>query len=231
MDSPEALLKRLLEAAQADSRADLARRLGIRPHSVYPAVKRGKIPPAWLLKIAERFNISVDWLLTGQGDMELRGPGPEAPAPAPEAGTAEALRTDYIFIPVYNVQAEAGAGRVPDYEEIVDLLAFKKSWIRQALGARPEDLYLIYIEGDSMEPTLRAGDIVLVHRGRGGPVRDGIHVVRISDSILVKRLQALPGGLIKVISDNPAFESFTIGPDHEHELGVIGRVVWAGRRL
>jgi len=56
--------------------------------------------------------------------------------------------------------------------------------------------------------------------------------VRLDDSLLVKRLQRLPGGQIKVISDNTSFEAFTVPVEKlDGEFSIIGTVVWAGRRF
>lgn len=40
--------------------------------------------------------------------------------------------------------------------------------------------------------------------------REGVYVLRMDSALLVKQLQRLPGGMIKVISRNPAYEPFTI---------------------
>jgi hypothetical protein len=55
-----------------------------------------------------------------------------------------------------------------------------------------------------MEPTLRDSDEILVDR-TPRPLRAGIHVIRVDDVLLVKRLEAGAAGMIRVISDNPAY--------------------------
>jgi phage repressor protein C with HTH and peptisase S24 domain len=141
---------------------------------------------------------------------------------------------DYVAIPLYNgVKAAAGPGAIIEHEHPDDMLMFKESWVRHELGARPKDLYLIRVSGDSMEPTLRAGDVILINRQATQPDREGVYILRMNGMLLVKRLQALPGGMIRVISDNAAFTSFDVtrGELDGEEMSVIGRVVWVGRRL
>ena len=78
-----------------------------------------------------------------------------------------------------------------------------------------------------MEPLLRAGDEVLVDRS-DRPFRDGIHVVRLEDTLLVKRVAAQGGGRLSLLSQNLAY------PPIEVEAGnieIIGRVVWKSGRL
>jgi phage repressor protein C with HTH and peptisase S24 domain len=147
---------------------------------------------------------------------------------------AEQAVTDYVAIPLYNgVHAAAGAGAVVEHERPDDMLMFKESWVRHELGASPKDLYLIRVSGDSMEPTLRAGDVILVNRRATKPDREGVYILRLNGMLVVKRLQAMPGGRVRIISDNAAFTSFDVT---NAELGgsdirVIGRVVWIGRRI
>lgn len=110
---------------------------------------------------------------------------------------------------------------------------FKEDWIRFELGAKPADLCLIRVSGDSMEPTLRAGDVILVDTRARHPDREGIYILRMDGMLLVKRIQAMPGSQLQVSSDNAAFAPWTIKLAElaEADLAIIGRVVWSGRRL
>ena len=138
------------------------------------------------------------------------------------------------FIPnTDDIRAAAGAGAHNGQVELADdAMMFKDDWIRLELGARPENLCLIRVSGDSMEPTLRAGDVILIDRSAGRPDREGIYVLRLEDALLVKRLQLVPGGTIKVTSDNAAFEPWTINRSSPPpDLTIIGRVIWSGRRF
>lgn len=139
----------------------------------------------------------------------------------------------YVTIPLLEIKAAAGGGSLIEHERAVEALHFRKDWVRSELNAAPADLRLIYIHGDSMEPTLHAGDVILLNMREHQVARDGIYVLRIDGSLLVKRLQRLPGGGLMVISDNPAYQAFQIkAPEFtEHDISFIGRVVWVGRRI
>jgi phage repressor protein C with HTH and peptisase S24 domain len=78
-----------------------------------------------------------------------------------------------------------------------------------------------------MEGTLRDGDEILVDRTLR-PLRDGIHVVRTGDALLVKRLDTGRPGVVALVSDNPAYRTIELPPE---EVQVIGRVVWKSGRL
>ena len=49
--------------------ADLAKFLGIKSQTVSGVKKRGSFPVEWAFRIAQAYNLSTDWLLTGQGNM------------------------------------------------------------------------------------------------------------------------------------------------------------------
>ncbi len=210
---------------------DAAARLGLSP-STYQNYERGTRRPdtdGWEAFV--RGGINANWLLTGEGEMLLA----DVPHGMHEATvmTAEGALTGYVALPLYNdIHAAAGHGAVVDHERPDDALMFQESWIRHELGARPDDLCLIRVSGDSMEPTLRAGDVILVNRQACRPDREGIYILRVGDMLLVKRLQALPGGQVKITSDNAAFDSWMINlSDPGGDVVIVGRVVWSGRRL
>lgn len=143
----------------------------------------------------------------------------------------ETVSGGLVHIPLYNVAAAAGNGAFVGHEEKVDDLAFKADWIRNTLKSNPKDLSLIHVDGNSMTPVLNPDDIILIDQSDNTAKRDGIYVIRINDSLLVKRLQHLPNSSIKVISENMAYEPFTINlQDESNDLGIIGRVVWSGQR-
>ena len=92
-------------------------------------------------------------------------------------------------------------------------------------------LSIIRVEGDSMAPTLNAGDDILVDLGDCDErLRDGIYVLRADDALVVKRLALHPAGRRATVqSDNPAYPDW---PDCSiDDLHCIGRVIWAGRKL
>lgn len=175
--------------------------------------------------------ISANWLLTGEGAM-LLADSQDRPAPPAQHVVEERAQPGYMAVPVYDVRAAAGSGAMVEAEEVVDFLHFKQEWIRAELHAQPADLSLIYVDGESMEPMLRPGDVILINRSDQAVTREGIYVLRMDGALLVKRLQRKPGGVIKVSSDNPAYDPFEVKPDQATaDFAVIGRVVWSGRRM
>lgn len=133
---------------------------------------------------------------------------------------------DWADIPRLPLGASAGPGTLATDLAPVDRLRFSARWLRQQ-GLEPEMLSVIEVEGDSMEPTLRDGDEILVDRSQR-PLRSGLHVIRLDDVLLVKRLEPGPAGTLRVISDNPAYARME---RPMAEVSVLGRVVWKGGRI
>ena len=133
---------------------------------------------------------------------------------------------DWVDVPRLSIGASAGPGALPDGEDVFGTIRFSPRWLR-SMGLRPEMLSAIVVSGDSMEPVLRDGDEILVDRD-WRPLRDGIHVVRLDDTVLVKRLEAGRAGRIALLSDNPAYRPIECDLQ---EIEVIGRVVWKGGRI
>ncbi len=209
----------------------LANIAGLSASQIYRIIAGSQTKVETITRIARAARVSLNWLATGEGPREQLIEAADWSVREPGA--------DYAYLPLYNVAAAAGHGAVIEHEEVVNALAFKKEWIHNTLHASPGDLYLIYVQGDSMEPALRAGDVILVNRNCSHAQHDGVFVLVMDGTLLVKRLQTLPGGRVRVSSDNPAYQPFelqksSLYPENQPENdgpGIIGRVVWAGRRM
>lgn len=128
------------------------------------------------------------------------------------------------------VEASAGPGALDADEQSAAAVGFDPRWLRRITGGS-DDLSIIEVRGDSMSPTLDDGDEILVDGSMAARrVRDGIYVLRMDGALLVKRLSPDPAGRrIAVRSDNPAYPSWEdCAPD---SIDLVGRVVWAGRRI
>ncbi|MFN5084067.1 MAG: helix-turn-helix transcriptional regulator [Novosphingobium sp.] len=129
-------------------------------------------------------------------------------------------------LPRLPLGASAGPGALALEEQPIGAFRFSARWLREQ-GLDSRMLSAIRVEGDSMEGTLRDGDEILVDRSPR-PLRDGIHVVRTGEALLVKRVDLGRPGTITLVSDNPAYRPIELPPE---EVQVIGRVVWKSGRL
>lgn len=156
-----------------------------------------------------------------------------AETPLPEGSDHDALDGRYAYIPQYDAKAAAGLGSENPHVEIRSTLAFKREWLR-VKGAKPDQLIVIYAEGESMWPTINDGDVLLVDRSRIDPVDGQVFVLAGSDGAIVKRLIQGPLGQWVLRSDNKDKVEY---PDRYHlrsngnEHRIIGKVIWRGGDL
>lgn len=208
-EEPRAALARLI-VENGDDFAGLSKLVGRNPTYIQQFIRRGspkKLPEEERGILARYFGV----------DESLLG--------GPAAGVT---KTGIRLIPKLSVGASAGSGAIPDRETLAGKIGFDEKWLRKQ-GLDPSKLSLIQVDGDSMSPTLKHGDDIMVDNRAVAAVRDGIHVIRLDDVLMVKRLASGPGGRISVLSDNPAYPGW---PDVDGAaVTVLGRVVWAGRRL
>ncbi len=172
--------------------------------------------------------VRLEWLATGEGPMR-EGEEPAAtryPAmgetPAPQA-------QGFVFVPRFDIRASAGPGLFNDHEQVVDHLAFRAAWVRRTLGVDPHNLVLITAMGDSMEPTIRDGDLLLIDTSVRHVLDDAIYVIAKGDALVVKRLHQFFGGAVLIKGDNPLYPEETLQGDELQALQVAGRVRWIGR--
>ncbi|WP_341208499.1 S24 family peptidase [uncultured Sphingomonas sp.] len=131
-----------------------------------------------------------------------------------------------VAVPWLAVQAAAGAGQIPD-EQVLRRERLPRAALRGA-GVAPEAASVIAVTGDSMAPTLKDGDRLLVDaRARRVASGGGIYVVRRGEAVVVKRLVPAAGA-IEIRSDNPLWPVERVLPD---EIAVIGRATLLLRRL
>ncbi len=214
IDDARATLQRLC-AERGESLAGLSRLLGRNDAYIQQYLRKGtprRLPERERQILARYFSIA-DSMLGGPGGEGDRGAG--------------------ALVPIRRsaVRASAGAGTIGEDESARPYFAFDPLWLRALTATPSERLTMIRVEGDSMAPTLAAGDDILIdHADLADGLRDGIYVLRVDEALLVKRLAIHPfGGRVSVQSDNPAYPDW---PDRAlDELHCIGRVIWAGRRL
>lgn len=131
-----------------------------------------------------------------------------------------------------DVRASAGAGAVNEgLEEVKQVWYFHDSIIRHEFRARTNDLRMITIDGDSMEPLLGSGDRILIDTSQRVPAPPGIFVIWDGLGLVAKRIEHEPNSeppKVTIKSVNPEYQSYERLAEEVH---IIGRVVWAAKRL
>jgi phage repressor protein C with HTH and peptisase S24 domain len=90
---------------------------------------------------------------------------------------------------------------------------------------------MITVDGDSMEPLLSSGDRILIDTSQRVPVPPGIFVIWDGMGLVAKRVEHIPNSeppKVVINSVNPEYQAYERIAE---EVNVVGRVVWAARRL
>ena len=131
-----------------------------------------------------------------------------------------------VSVPVMSTKAAMGDGELQPTEEVVlSELILSQGWLDARFGKRSASLRFIYAVGDSMEPTIAHGAILLVDTSvrEAGP--DGIYVLETGGFLYVKRVRNSFSGGHEISSDNPVVKTVdSLGGSKP--VQVLGRVVW-----
>ena len=129
-------------------------------------------------------------------------------------------------IPVHRLQSAAGGGAVDLDETIKTFAYFRQEWLSKK-GLTSSQCSIINVAGESMEPTLPDGCVILLDRNRTRRRRGHIFVVRTEDGLIVKKAGKDKDGGWQLVSDHPSWKPVP-WPDGAE---VIGEVKWMAREL
>lgn len=180
----------------------------------------GKAIPTFhsITELAAACDVSLDWLAYN-ADISSDGPN---------------ISSDALYsIPRYDVEASAGNGALVEVENVEDHFTVSKDWLAK-IAPNDAKVGIIEARGDSMEPTIQDGDIMMInfnitskHVSVGG-----VFVISVNGNLLVKRLQVMTSGDIKVISDNDLYEPELISAEFlDESVTVHAQVIWSGGKI
>ena len=206
----------------------LARATGVSP-SAFRKWLRGDAEPSRerLVALARAAGVPAGWLASGDGPAPLiQGAATTSRA----RGTAAPLddrieREDFVILPKRPEAAAAGS-ESPPQPHVAEFIAFRRDWVRTTLGIEPDQLLVEIALGESMQPGIQDGDLLLVDTTDNRFKSFGVYVVEISGERLVKRVQPKLDGSLSLISDNHAYEVERIPPEKAGTVHIVGRVLW-----
>lgn len=149
---------------------------------------------------------------------------------SPQSNVSKEIPLDEISnwctLPVYDVHAAAGAGTLIQSEYQIGTFQIPCVLLHE-YGLNSENSSIIFVDGDSMEPTLSHKDKLLVDiQEYFHPVSNGVYVIRIDDAVYVKRLHwDIENGLYNIISDNSKYAPFKIDHNNGRNFKIIGKVI------
>ncbi len=245
-------LKRLREKTGLSVR-EVAKALG-RPASSYatyedaykkpflpPELVRGLIPVFEAHGVHRRELIALMGIETefswqgdhqdGPRDLPVRGKRPAAP-------TSETPAEDEVSINELELRAMAGnGGQVEvfdgdrELEAVTGRYSFPSAGFRELYGAPPDRVRIVEVIGDSMEPTLRPGQKLMLDIADRFPTPPGIFVVFDGIGMVIKRVSVVPHSdplRVKITSDNKEYDPYERLVEEAH---IQGRIIGTWRRL
>jgi hypothetical protein len=130
-------------------------------------------------------------------------------------------KPDEVVIEMIDATACCGDGIDNLPEKVCGHWKLPLAEFKSLASGNPNNIKMLRVQGDSMQPTINEGDFVWVDVSNNFVGSDGIYLIRMATGLAVKRLQA---GLSNVVikSDNPTYSDITA---EVGELKIIGKVV------
>ena len=207
----------------------LARAMGVSP-SAFRKWLKGEAEPSRerLVALARAAGVGVAWLAEGEGPEPVFEPMSgrrRVPGVADMQGAAD--WRDFVLLPG-RAEAAAAGSVTPPPPSGTAFMALRHDWVRTICGVEPDQLLLETAIGESMTPTIKNGDMLLIDSA-DQTFRDyGIYVLQINGQRLVKRVQRKHDGSLVMISDNLAYQPDIVDKVMAGSVTVVGRVVWVG---
>lgn len=184
----------------------------------------------FLIKLYEKYNLSCDYIL-----FDIKKP------PVPSLTLADFVRLkepdldyeNFVTVPLVSgkIAATIGSGIIID--------EYVEDWavVHQKVIGKKKNLISIMIDkrdGDSMQPIMGPGDIVIIDRDDKKIDQKGIYAIRIEDGCTIKKVQINRNYqlLLKSENKNPPYDEVKIIDIQSEEVTpIIGRVIWCSKSL
>lgn len=182
------------------------------------AIETGKNKPTIevLTILHDTFNLNVEWMLLGKGEMFNPDPIP--------------VEMDLAYTILNEVPKEISEDEIPVYVPVVYSASPEKKLqsisVSQGLVASfdKENVKAIYIEGDAMSPSLSSGDIAVFVNGFL-PNTDGLYVMEAQGGMMVKRVYYKNNGSVVIYSDNERYPKEEVDAGEKDNLPIAGKVI------
>lgn len=197
--------------------SELAKKADVKSSFIYDILNGKSSNPSTskMAKISAALEIDLPSLL-----------GLENLSTSPKMDSAE-----YVVISSMLATSSGDAGAMIIEEKKGEPYYFRRSWVKDRLKTEPENLRMIFVEGDSMEPTLCQADMVLIDITKRNPSPSGIFVLFDGMGLIAKRLEFIAQSeppSVKILSDNSQYQPYerTVS-----DAEIIGRIVWFAREI
>lgn len=225
---------RALMAVESLSENQLSRNTGVPQPTIHRILSRRVADPrdSTVRPLADYFEVTVEQLRT---ILPKRNPSPDdvrAYRVKAVDGHDGMDPEREIMVAEVDVVASAGPGlRAPEFVETRYRMSYQLDWFRQ-VGAKPEDVRVMKVTGDSMERTLFHGDRIAVNLAENKSIVDGrVYVFTTGGSepdVKIKRLFKTADGRLRIVSDNAdktLYPDEVLAGEDASNVWIVGRVI------
>lgn len=219
------------------SKAEFARRMAVSQANVTNWIARG-MPADKEAAAAEVLGVSIYELLGRDPPASVQLQSQSQVLSMPHAASGLAIAWDspedlppdaYAFVERRAVKLSAGDGRLTFEEERLPPLAFRAEFFQRKRVSSRINLVIVYADGESMEPYIQDGDVVLIDRGQVEIIDNEIYAIDYGGQLKIKRLQKRFDGGLLIKSDNAMkFPLESVDPPQAKMIKVLGRLLWRG---
>lgn len=208
------------------TQTDLANRAGVSQGSIGHLESGRSNTSRSITGIAKALEVDPIWLADGKGEPFPVQWGATSPSSnAMEVVIAEDHDPDFYQIPKVQLQLSAGLTGFQTVPELYDgsKVSVARNWVERN-GYRASALIALPIKGESMEPNLYPGDVVIVNTADKTMVDGAVFAVNYEGEAVIKRLLR-DGGQWWLSSDNQDQRRYHRKSCRGGECIVVGRVV------
>lgn len=240
---------RIKKVRGAMSQEDFADAVGVSKAAI-GGYERDKQAPgsAVIVSICERFGIEPSWLLMGKGPMMVVEDAGSTPPDIPDGAfsghpegvsrivpgskprVVECMDCHLAMIPMVEARLSAGSGSFENGGAEERRYAFRTDFLSRK--GQISQMVLMRVDGDSMEPEIHHGDVILIDQSQTTPRAGAMFAVGVEDLVYIKMVDSKPGKII-LKSLNPAYEALEIDSrgDLVEGIRIIGKAIWLGREM
>ncbi len=170
----------------------------------------------FLNKLANHLNININWLLTGEGTM------------FPTRNTKQIGESEYYYMPIFEAVSCGSPQEIETAEPIDHILMDTNS-----LTGDFNNYFAFFASGDSMEPYISNGDVVIVKQdSEWQHAADRICVVNMEGEITLKKVKTFMAGQEILLQPyNKDYDPILLDKERARNSQLVGIAVMSVRNL
>ena len=183
----------------------IAKYLGISSTNFANLKNRNSIPYKEIIYFSAKYKVSTNWIFLGQQCCSL----------------VEEEEKYYSLKVIERINASCGGGGFEDDNIEYSYIKLNKETLEKLGYSNNNGLEAIKVVGDSMYPTLKDKELILIDRNKNKYNSNSIFLVNTTNGLFVKRLK-IHGDKIDLISDNKEYSNLILCVD---EVLILGKVL------